>query len=321
MPANNILLFDQNKGNIMGDTEYNTNQQRLNGVQSGIASSQLQNKFQYQVSLVAYAIASLMYNNGLDANDADAVSAFVSNLSGTLVQKVLDKASTSEAQAGTVDTKWMSPALVKAAIDFTLTNPLTISGNTTFTGTVSGPTPTLDSHLTPKSYVDQSINERITIKTIFDTTVNFNNTASGANVVNKLITNLQYNLFNNNFSNLILEIDYNITLSIAGGVAFLSLSSIQLSNYGTGAVINRMNTGNYSMNGKVSYNIAQTNIGAKDNIELYLLAYLGQTDEGYMGITNFLEKRPSPLYFSFTCSGSATINGNIGVRMIQPIYG
>ena len=154
MPTNNILLFDQNKGNMMGDTEYNTNQQRLNGVQSGIASSQLQNKFQYQVSLIAYAIASLMYNNGLDANDADAVSAFVSNLSGTLVQKVLDKASTSEAQAGTVDTKWMSPALVKAAIDFTLANPLTISGNTTFTGTVSGPTPTLDSHLTPKSYVD-----------------------------------------------------------------------------------------------------------------------------------------------------------------------
>ena len=154
MPTNNILLFDQNKGNMMGDTEYNTNQQRLNGVQSGIASSQLQNKFQYQTSLVAYAIASLMYNNGLDANDASAVSAFVSNLSSTLVQKVLDKASTAEARAGTVNTKWMSPALVKAAIDFTsvklsgstMTGPLILSGN-----------PTANLGAATKQYVDNAV--------------------------------------------------------------------------------------------------------------------------------------------------------------------
>ena len=164
MPTNNILLFDQNKGNMLNDSAYNTNQQRLNGVQSGIASSQLQNKFQYQVSLVAYAIASIMYNNGMDANDADAVSAFVSNMSNTLVQKVLDKASTQEAQAGTVDTKWMSPSLVKAAIDFTLSHDLTISGNTTFSGTVSGPTPTLDSHLATKGYVEEYVENNQNIK-------------------------------------------------------------------------------------------------------------------------------------------------------------
>ena len=154
MPTNNILLFDQNKGNMLNDSAYNTNQQRLNGVQSGIASSQLQNKFQYQVSLVAYAIASIMYNNGMDANDADAVSAFVSNMSNTLVQKVLDKASTQEAQAGTVDTKWMSPSLVKAAIDFTsvklsgstMTGPLTLSGD-----------PTENLQAATKQYVDSSI--------------------------------------------------------------------------------------------------------------------------------------------------------------------
>ena len=154
MPTNNILLFDQNKGNMLNDSAYNTNQQRLNGLQSGIASSQLQNKFQYQVSLVAYAIASIMYNNGMDANDADAVSAFVSNMSNTLVQKVLDKASTQEAQAGTVDTKWMSPSLVKAAIDFTsvklsgstMTGPLTLSGD-----------PTENLQAATKQYVDSSI--------------------------------------------------------------------------------------------------------------------------------------------------------------------
>ena len=184
MPTNNILLFDQNKGNMMGDEEYSTNTQRLNGVQTGIASSQLQNKFQYQVSPVAYAIASLMYNNGLDANDANAVSAFVSNLSGTLVQKVLDKANTQEAQLGTVDTKWMSPALVKAAIDYCHANAITFGSNvtvggnllvsgtsrvngaatfastSTFTGTATfngvaqGQTPTANSHFATKGYVD-----------------------------------------------------------------------------------------------------------------------------------------------------------------------
>lgn len=117
MPSSNILLFDANKANMMADEQYSTNTQRLNGVQSGIASSQLQNKTLYQVSLVAYAIAQIMNQNGLDANDTAAVSAFVANLSGTMLQKVADLASTQEAQAGVATGKWMSPALVKAAID------------------------------------------------------------------------------------------------------------------------------------------------------------------------------------------------------------
>lgn len=117
MPSSNILLFDANKANMMSDEQYNTNTQRLNGVQSGIASSQLQNKTLYQVSLVAYAIAQIMNQNGLDANDTAAVSAFVANLSGTMLQKVADLATTQQAQAGVVTGKWMSPALVKTAID------------------------------------------------------------------------------------------------------------------------------------------------------------------------------------------------------------
>ena len=117
MPSSNILLFDANKANMMADEQYSTNTQRLNGVQSGIASSQLQNKTLYQVSLVAYAIAQIMNQNGLDANDTAAVSAFVANLSGTMLQKVADLASTQEAQAGVATGKWMSPALVKTAID------------------------------------------------------------------------------------------------------------------------------------------------------------------------------------------------------------
>ena len=117
MPSSNILLFDANKANMMADEQYNTNTQRLNGVQSGIASSQLQNKALYQVSLVAYAIAQIMNQNGRDANDTAAVSAFVANLSGTMLQKVVDLATTQQAQAGVATDKWMSPALVKTAIN------------------------------------------------------------------------------------------------------------------------------------------------------------------------------------------------------------
>ena len=117
MATSNIKLFDENKGNMMGDTEYGTNTQRLNGVQQGIASSQLNNKFSYQTSLVAYALAQIMMQNGFNANDSDAVTTFVSNMSSTLLQKVTDKANQSLAEAGVNDTKYMTPLQVKNAIN------------------------------------------------------------------------------------------------------------------------------------------------------------------------------------------------------------
>lgn len=118
MASSNIKLFDENKGNMLTDTEFNISTQRLNGLQTGVASSQLQNKAMYQASLVAYAIAQIMLQNGLNANDTDAVSAFVANLSSTMLQKVHDIATTEEAQAGTATGKWMSPALTKAFFDY-----------------------------------------------------------------------------------------------------------------------------------------------------------------------------------------------------------
>ena len=117
MASSNIKLFDENKGNMISDSEFSISNQRLNGLQTGVASSQLQNKAMYQASLVAYAIAQVMMQNGLNANDTDAVSTFVANLSNTMLQKVYDVATTAEAQAGVATGKWMSPALVKAAID------------------------------------------------------------------------------------------------------------------------------------------------------------------------------------------------------------
>ena len=118
MATNNIKIFDQNKTNMLTDEAYNTSTQRLNGVQQGIASSQLQNKTLYQVSLVAYAIGQMMQANGLNANDADAVSTFAGNLSNTIVQKILDKASTVEAKNFTVNNKFITPQTWKAAYDF-----------------------------------------------------------------------------------------------------------------------------------------------------------------------------------------------------------
>lgn len=116
MPTSNFKLFDENKANMLTDSEYSFNAQRLNGVQSGIASSKLQNKFQYQASLVAYAIAQLMVQNGYDATDSTAVTTFINNMSNTMLQKVVDKATTAQAEEGTNNIKWMTPALVKSEI-------------------------------------------------------------------------------------------------------------------------------------------------------------------------------------------------------------
>ena len=115
MASTNFKLFDENKVNMMSDTEYNINTQRLNGVQAGIASSQLQNKTLYQTSLMSYALAQLMNQNGIDSNDTTAVSAFVNGLSDTLVQKVLDKATEQMAITGTDNSHYMTPSLVKKA--------------------------------------------------------------------------------------------------------------------------------------------------------------------------------------------------------------
>ena len=149
----------------MPSEEYGTNSQRLNGVQQGIASSMLQNKTLYQLSLVAYAIGQMMVNNGLDANDDNAVSAFVGNLANTIVQKVVDKASTAEAQAGTDANKFMTPATTRAAI-----NVLKATSGMATAGTD-------DTHWMTPALVKQMINSNVSSLTgyskVFDQTFNF----------------------------------------------------------------------------------------------------------------------------------------------------
>lgn len=180
MATNNLKIFDENKGNIMSTEEYGTNSQRLNGVQQGIASSMLQNKTLYQLSLVAYAIGQMMVNNGLDANDDNAVSAFVGNLANTIVQKVVDKASTAEAQAGTDANKFMTPATTRAAINVL---KATSSMATAGTDTTHWMTPAL-----VKQMVDRGINSFNYVK-LYDRT--FNQTAGEDKT-----TNLPSTIFN-----------------------------------------------------------------------------------------------------------------------------
>ena len=133
MASTNFKLFDENKANMMSDTEYNINTQRLNGVQAGIASSKLQNKTLHQTSLVAYSLAQIMIQNGYDANDSVAVSAFAGNMSNSLLQKVLDKATSVEAKNGVNNTKWMTPELTKSAIDTLAAKSSKILSNATKT--------------------------------------------------------------------------------------------------------------------------------------------------------------------------------------------
>lgn len=155
MASSNIKLFDENKGNMLTDTEFNISNQRLNGLQTGVASSMLQNKAMYQTSLVAYAIAQLMLANGVNANDTDAVSAFVGNLSASIVQKVLDKATKQDIENG-VKGKWIPSELFKSNNEELENIYLKLAGGTMTGGLFLNADPTQALQAVTKRYVDSN---------------------------------------------------------------------------------------------------------------------------------------------------------------------
>lgn len=120
MASTNFLPFDPNKENVMGDTEYNSSQQRLNGVQGGIASSKLHNKSMIQTSLVAAAIAQYMVSAGYDALDTDTVAGFADKLKQSILanQTGLAKATTKMVEEGTDDTAYITSYLLKHFYDY-----------------------------------------------------------------------------------------------------------------------------------------------------------------------------------------------------------
>lgn len=156
MPINNFKLFDEKKANMMSDDDYAINQQRLNGVQSGVASSQLQNKTLYQTALMCYALAQLMAANGYDANDADVVSTFVNNLSLSMVQKVVDKASANDV-ANQVAGKWVDAKQLGELKTDVADNYLSLLGGTMIGDLILHSDPTQSLQAATKQYVDKSI--------------------------------------------------------------------------------------------------------------------------------------------------------------------
>ena len=157
MPTNNFKLFDEKKANMMSDDDYAINQQRLNGVQSGVASSQLQNKTLYQTALMCYALAQLMAANGYDANDANAVSTFVNNLSLSMVQKVVDKASSNDV-ANQVAGKWVDAKQLGELKTDVANNYLSLLGGTMLGNLILHSDPTQSLQAATKQYVDKLFN-------------------------------------------------------------------------------------------------------------------------------------------------------------------
>lgn len=155
MPKNNFKLFDENKSNMMTDDDYAINQQRLNGVQSGVASSQLQNKTLYQTALVSYALAQIMAANGYDANDADAVSTFVNNMSQSMVQKVVDKASADDV-VNQVAGKWIDAKQLGELKENVADNYLPLLGGTMLGDLILNRDPVLSLQAATKQYVDNN---------------------------------------------------------------------------------------------------------------------------------------------------------------------
>lgn len=154
MPTNNFKLFDEKKANMMTDEEYAINQQRLNGVQSGVASSQLQNKTLYQTALMCYALAQLMAANGYDASDADAVSTFVNNLSLSMVQKIVDKASDTDV-ANQVAGKWVDAKQLGELKTDVVDNYLPLLGGTMLGDLILHSDPISSLQAATKQYVDK----------------------------------------------------------------------------------------------------------------------------------------------------------------------
>lgn len=154
MPTSNFKLFDEKKVNMMSDEDYAINQQRLNGVQSGVASSQLQNKTLYQTALMCYALAQLMAANGYDANDANAVSTFVNNLSLSMVQKVVDKASAADI-VNQVAGKWVDAKQIGELKTDVADNYLPLLGGTMLGDLILHSDPISSLQAATKKYVDE----------------------------------------------------------------------------------------------------------------------------------------------------------------------
>lgn len=73
MANSNFKVFAESVAalNIMSDTEYSTDNQRINGVVPGLAPANLHNKLYKQATIMVAAMAQVIVERGFDANDND----------------------------------------------------------------------------------------------------------------------------------------------------------------------------------------------------------------------------------------------------------
>lgn len=69
MATTNFLQFDTQQTNMLSDSEYQTDRERLGGFTTGISRSILFNKAVFQASTMATALATVITNRGFDALD------------------------------------------------------------------------------------------------------------------------------------------------------------------------------------------------------------------------------------------------------------
>ena len=90
MPSTNIQIFNYNQNNALLDNEYANCQERNNGFLGVLARANVFNKFCYQTSLVAKAIADFMVGRGFDANDTISQT-FTENFEKSLISVIADE--------------------------------------------------------------------------------------------------------------------------------------------------------------------------------------------------------------------------------------
>ena len=73
MATNEFLVFDESQTNTLTQEEYASDSQRIGGVSSGMARSDLHNKVLHQVSMMAAALAQVIADTGRDVSDQDLV--------------------------------------------------------------------------------------------------------------------------------------------------------------------------------------------------------------------------------------------------------
>lgn len=73
MAKNDFLVFDESQTNSLTQSEYETDGQRIGGVISGLARSDLHNKALHQLSIMVAALGQVIADSGKDASDQDVI--------------------------------------------------------------------------------------------------------------------------------------------------------------------------------------------------------------------------------------------------------